>query len=355
MAGQSTTRAGDRIARLVQQRFLWLLLACYLLATFWPSPGTALREWRGAPAISGEAPLVPLLLLALMLFCAALLTDVSQIRIVLRRPVVLGVALVAVWLGPAALVAAAGWIVPWAVNGQATAGLLVGLALVAAMPVANSSVGWIQNSDGNLALGLALVVSSILLSPLVTPHLLGLLGTSLSPGEQDLCRRLVDTFSGWFFIVWVILPTAAGMVCRNLAKPDRIAPIGSWVALASGAALLLLNYMNSAQALPKVRESPMALLVAAATLAVALSLVGLALGWGVARLLGLSRDTQFALLFGLSMKHTGLALILAGAVLVDQPLAILIIVLATLLQHLVAGIVQWRMQRFETSPQVTSP
>ena len=45
---------------------------------------------------------------------------------------------------------AAGWVVPWAIDGQATAGLLVGLALVATMPVANSSVGWTQNADGNL-------------------------------------------------------------------------------------------------------------------------------------------------------------------------------------------------------------
>jgi predicted Na+-dependent transporter len=51
--------------------------------------------------------------------------------------------------------------------------------------------------------------------------------------------------------------------------------------------------------------------------------------------------TRTALMFGLSMKHTGLALILAGAVLANQPLAIFVIVLATLTQHLLAGIVQW--------------
>jgi hypothetical protein len=45
------------------------------------------------------------------------------------------------------------------------------------------------------------------------------------------------------------------------------------------------------------------------------------------------------------MKHTGLALVLAGAVLENQPLAIFIIVLATLVQHLLAGVVQWRSSR----------
>jgi hypothetical protein len=50
-------------------------------------------------------------------------------------------------------------------------------------------------------------------------------------------------------------------------------------------------------------------------------------------------------MFGLSMKHTGLALILAGAVLADQPVAIFIIVLATIVQHLMAGLVQWWIGR----------
>ncbi len=52
-------------------------------------------------------------------------------------------------------------------------------------------------------------------------------------------------------------------------------------------------------------------------------------------------------MFGLGMKHTGLALLLAGAVLAEQRLAILMIVLATLAQHLLAGVVQWRFRLAE--------
>jgi hypothetical protein len=46
-------------------------------------------------------------------------------------------------------------------------------------------------------------------------------------------------------------------------------------------------------------------------------------------------------MFGLGMKHTGLALLLASEVLVKDQLAILMIVLATLAQHLLAGMVEW--------------
>jgi len=337
---------GDRLARFLRRYFLWWLLACYGLAAVWPKPGLVMRRWEWSPTGFDQVPFsLPLLLLAVMLFSAAILTDVSQVRIISRHPLVLAAALAAVWLGPALVVLVAGAIVPLAVDGAATAGLLVGLALVAAMPVANSSVAWTQSANGNLGLGIALVVLSILLSPWITPSLLTLLGMSLSEGERAYCEALVNQFSGVFFIIWVILPTAAGFFCRYLLTPGRVAAAGCWFTLASTAALLLLNYINSALAFPEIRQSTTVLLLATAILAILLSVVGLCFGWLIAWLVRLKPETRTALVFGLSMKHTGLALILAGAVLSREPLAILMIVLATLVQHLMAALVHWFMQR----------
>jgi predicted Na+-dependent transporter len=86
-------------------------------------------------------------------------------------------------------------------------------------------------------------------------------------------------------------------------------------------------------------------------LALALSAVGLGLGWLMAHWLRTGADSRSAIMFGLSMKHTGLALLLAGSVLVDQPLAILVIVLATLSQHLLAGVVQWAGSRIRKNSE----
>jgi bile acid:Na+ symporter, BASS family len=346
VTGDQTTRVSDRLAQFVRRHFFWLLLGSYALAAIWTTPGVAMRRWEWSSADLTNVPLsLPLLLLAVMLFSAAILTDLLQIRLVSRHPLVLCAALLAVWIGPGLLVIVAGWLVPPTIEHQSTAGLLIGLALVATMPVANSSVGWTQNAGGNLGLGLSLVVLSILLCPWVTPNLLRLWGMSLSPSEQAFCAALVNKFSGLFFIIWVILPTAAGIACRYLIGPARVASMASTFVVASAAALLLLNYINSALALPQIRESSTALLLATAALAAALSIVGLALGWTLAWVSRVKPATRSALMFGLSMKHTGLALILAGAVLADQPLAILIIVLATLMQHLLAGVVQWWLER----------
>jgi BASS family bile acid:Na+ symporter len=305
-----------------------------------------LRQWTWSPSRLPDLRLnIPLLLLALMLFSAALLADLSQIRSVLQAPLLLCLATLAVWLGPALLVLIASHAVPLLVADQAATGVLVGLALVATMPVANSSTGWTQHAAGNLALSLALVVLSIALCPFVTPQLLGALGMSLSASERAYCEALVNRFSGELFIIWVIVPTLAGFACRRLLSPRRVAHVAPWFILSSAGALLLLNYINAAIALPQVRDSSVAVLFVAAAFATALSAVGLLAGWLIARLLRLSPEVRTALLFSLSMKHTGLALVLAASVLANQPVAILMIVLAALAQHLCAAIVQWFQQR----------
>jgi bile acid:Na+ symporter, BASS family len=308
-----------------------------------------MRQWRWLPAALPAAEFtLPLVLLALLLFCAAVQTDVAKIRAIGARPWALVWGALAVWVAPVLLVLVAAVCLPLTVDRAATAGLLVGLALVASMPVANSSVGWTQLVGGNLALSLALVLFTIFLCPWVTPWLLGWLRLTLSSTDQVYFQTLIDSFSGAFFIIWVVLPTAAGLACRHAMGSERVAAIGGWISLTSVLALLLLNYLNAALALQQaLRESPPAVLVTTAVLAVALSAVGLAAGWLIARLMREDAETRLALMFGLSMKHTGLALLLAGVVLVHERLAVLMIVLATLAQHLVAGVVQWRVARRE--------
>jgi BASS family bile acid:Na+ symporter len=343
---ENITNIGGRFAYFVQRHFLWLLLGCYALAAIWPAPGIPLRQWAWSPGGLPNVRLtVPLLLLAMMLFSAALLAEVAQIRAVLQQPLLLCVATLAVWLGPALLVILASYLVPLLISEQPSSGVLVGLTLAATMPVANSSTGWTQNAHGNLALSLALVVLSIALSPFATPQLLSTLGMSLSASERAYCEALVNRFSGEFFIVWVIVPTFAGFACRWLLGPRRLTLVAHWFILASAGALLLLNYINAAIALPPLKDSPAAVILVTAAFAMALSAVGLLSGWLIARLLRLPAEMRTALLFSLAMKHTGLALVLAASVLANQPFAILMIVLAALTQHLCAALVQWFLHR----------
>jgi BASS family bile acid:Na+ symporter len=56
----------------------------------------------------------------------------------------------------------------WHSNGEVQ-NILVGLALVASMPIAGSSTAWSQNASGDVTLSFGLVLGSTLLSPLTTP------------------------------------------------------------------------------------------------------------------------------------------------------------------------------------------
>ena len=84
-------------------------------------------------------------------------------------------------------------------------------------------------------------------------------------------------------------------------------------------------------------------------LAASVCVLGALLAVAQARLGRLSRSTQIALVFGLSMKHTGLALVLAGSFLADQPRVILVVLLTTLAQHIAAGAIDLYIQRARRS------
>lgn len=348
MASPPSSNGATHLAALaswIHKNFLWLLVASYLLAAILPGPGLAIRNLSLTPP-AGDKVTAPLLLLALLLFCAAAVVRWSQVRSLIHHPGILLVGLIAIWIVPGIVVSLLGWFLPSMLGEYVTTGMLVGLALVAAMPVANSSVAWSQNGQGNIALSLGLVVLTIVLSPLATPQLLNWMGFVLSEQETAQCEALVTKFSGAFFIIWVILPSLAGGVVNRLAGPQRIENARGTLRLISSITLLTLNYANASLAMPKVLSNEgVKAVVVSAVLAILLSITGMLSAWLLSRWLKLGDESRVSLVFGFSMKHTGLALVLAGEVLETEPRVILMIVIATLLQHIIAGVADWFLAR----------
>jgi BASS family bile acid:Na+ symporter len=291
-----------------------------------------------------------MLLVAVLLLNAALGVDLAELGGVVRQTGALVVSLLAVWIGPAVVVVLASLMFAMR-GGPEGNGLLLGMILVAAMPVANSSAGWTQQSGGSLGWALSLVVFSIVLSPIVTPGVVRLLGLSLSTAQSASVEEIVTKFSGVTFILWVLVPTIVGLLVRYQAGGPRIDRLKSGLHLSTAAAILGLNYLNGARVLPELFPRPedslfpqpnAALLISAVAGALALCLSGLLVARLLERAFGWDRQKRLALDFALSMKHTGLALGLATTVLADQPEAILLIIIATPTQHLLAGIVSRR-------------
>ena len=342
--GQGDTSPLARLAELVHRRFLALLIAAYLAAMFWPGAGLAMRKLPLGDVPWLDATItMPALLLAVLLFNAGLEIDSVQLRGLLKRPRWLLSGLAASWLLPPLLV----WLLAllWPLGPPRDA-CLVGLALVAVMPVANSSCAWTQNAGGLISLSLALVLLSTLLTPLATPLSMALLEQGVFAGlPRSLFEQVGQSTAAAFLIVWVTAPVVLGLAVRRLIGPRRSGEALPILKLLNALVLLLLNYSNAALALPALLSGgePELASVVAMTLLFSVGLfVGAALlGW----LLGGNRGQRLALLFGLGMKNSGAALVLAGLTLEALPAAILPIVCCTLWQHLLAGLVDLRFLR----------
>src|SRR5262249_8179969 len=152
-----------------------LLVAAYAAAALAPGPGLWVRNVGfGAVGALGETAAVslPSVMLALLLFNAGLGVRPDHLRRLARNPLILAAGLLANLSVPLLFPLGASQTLRVWHNPDEVQCILVGLALIASMPVAGSSTAWSQNADGDLVLSLGLVLLSTCLSPLTTPAVL---------------------------------------------------------------------------------------------------------------------------------------------------------------------------------------
>lgn len=343
----------NRVSEALHRYFLWLLVGAYALAALFPGGGLWFRRATlGQAVLLGQSLELDLsrLLLATLLFTAGLGLQAERLRGLLRNPSLLGLGLLGNLTAPLLFVlVVAGGARCCGLAGEAQA-LVAGLALIASVPVAASSATWSQKAGGDLALSLGLVSFSTCLSPLVTPAVLALLGL-VAPGEAvEGVRALAGWRTGLFLAVFVMLPTLAGAGTRLLGA-ERVRRVRRVTGLLSLGSLLLLNYGNTAAALPRVwGQTGWAFPAVTLAAVLALCTFSFTAGWAIARLGGADRAAERALMFGLGMNAGGPGLVLASTALGGLPGAVLPVILYTLTQHLAAGVVdRWLLGR-QASP-----
>src|SRR5262249_41688954 len=117
--------------------------------------------------------------------------------------------------------------------------ILVGLALVASMPIAGASAAWSQNANGNLALSLGLVLFSTFLSPLTTPLALHSVGFMATGDYAEDLHELAAGGTGGFLVIAVVLPSVLGILLHAAIGEARIRAARPLLKLANSANLLL--------------------------------------------------------------------------------------------------------------------
>lgn len=339
----------NAIFHFLHRHFFKLVLASYLLAALLPGAGIWLRNVRlGAVTTFGETTQLSLslLLLSLLLLNAGLSIAANDLLQLVRRPLVLLAGLAANLLIPLAFTFVVSktlgqlWHSPDEVQN-----VLVGLAIIASMPIAASSTAWTQKNNGNLVLSLGLILLSTMLSPLLTPlgmHAIGFITTG--DYSEDL-HLLATSGSGGFLLISVLIPTLLGVLLHGLLGPNRVRQVRPVLKDVNLLVLLVLNYSNAASVLPAVFKAPdWDFLLLVGIIAILLCLTAFGTGWWLARRLKTTSHDRSALMFGLGMNNNGTGLVLANLALGDHPLVLLPIIAYNLVQHLIAGWVDSRLQ-----------
>jgi BASS family bile acid:Na+ symporter len=332
------------LAHQVHEHFIWLLIGSYALAALCPTVGLWLRGLSlGEVTLAGEKtrPSLPMLMLAFLLFNAGLGVCTAELRNLRRGLAALSAGLAANLAVPVAFIVAVALVLRGWPGPEQVQHLVVGLALIAAMPIAGSSAAWSQNASGNLPLSLGLVLASTFLSPMTTPVVLHSTSLLTSGRYAGMLGALASSNTGAFLSACVLLPSLLGTVSRAVVGGGRITKAKPALKLVNSINLLLLNYSNASLSLPQVVAEPdpafLGLMLGVVT---GLCAVNFLAGWAVARLVKADRAQQASLLFGLGMNNNGTGLVLASLALADHPHVLLPILCYNLLQHLAAGLVE---------------
>ncbi len=238
------------VTHFIHRFFLFLLLLSYVFAYFFPWLGeqirtTALGTFRGPEGAKFEVT-VSVLLLALLLFNAGLGLRMSEFKNVKHNLRMMATGYLTNLIIPFCLVLVMGSLtLLWGDTAQRS-GLIFGLALVSALPIAGASVAWSEDAEGNMALSLGLVLLSTLLSPITTPLLLSGVSRIIFSGTGEHFFEIALRGIGLFLILGVVIPSFAGIAVNWAGRWRLYDSIKPYLKLTNFINLLLLNYSNDA-------------------------------------------------------------------------------------------------------------
>ena len=328
-------------SQFLHQHLLWFLISAYTIAAVFPTAGLWIRNVSLGDFSIFQTKFhgsLLLLLLATLMFNAGLGVKTAHLQSLLQQTRVLVAGLTANWIVPVAYIFVVTLVMRLWYEPEEAQQILVGLALVAAMPIAGASTAWAQNSNGNLALSLGLVLGSTVLSPVVTPVALYGFGEMASEKYEAVLHDLATYGSGAFLSFWIVLPAALGLCVRFLAPDAQLTTAIPFIKLINSVVLLLLNYSNASVSLPQaVSERDFDFLAVTLGITTGLCTVAFAVGYGLSRVFQVNEADRVSLMYGLGMNNNGTGLVLASLVLAAYPQVMVPIIVYNLVQHLVAG------------------
>ena len=329
------------LSQFIHHHLLWFLISAYATAAVFPAVGLWIRNVSFGDVQLFQTKIhvsLLLLLLATLMFNAGLGVKISQLKSLIQKGKVILAGLAANLIIPMLYIFGITLVMRLWYEPDEAQHILVGLALVAAMPIAGASTAWAQNSNGNLALSLGLVLSSTVLSPIITPVALQVFGEMASDEYETVLQDLAAYGSGAFLGLWIVLPSMLGLGLRFVVPEAQLTSVMPFIKLINSIVLLLLNYSNGAVSLPQaVADRDFDFLAVTLGITTGLCVTAFASGYGLSRLFKVDQADRVSLMYGLGMNNNGTGLVLASLVLASYPRVMVPIIFYNLVQHLVAG------------------
>ena len=329
----------ERSAHFVHRHFILLLLGCYACAGLLPGPGLMIREISfGQVSLFGGSTLISssMVMLAILMMNATM--SVERIGGLVSSPRLLVAGLASNMFLPVIVL----YFISVALSYHGTSvnlePIIVALALLSTVPVAGASTAYTQNTDGDLALAVGLVLASTFLCPVLMNVPLNLIN-QLSVGDYTHAFSKVEGGGTILVLILaVIVPSTIGLCLRPLIGTARIKSAKPGLKLVNSVNLLLLNYTNAAIALPKLFSNPdWKFLGTTFFFSTVLCVVDFISGWWIAGLLRATPGQRLAVMFGVGLNNNSTALVLGSLIFFNQPKILVPLIFYGLIQHLVAG------------------
>ncbi len=261
-------------------------------------------------------------LFAVMTFCGSISSGFGHLARAIMHPLPIVVALTILHL----IMPAAAWSVGHLIypnDPHTITGLILGMCI----PVAITSLIWVNIHRGNAPVTLALVIANTLLSPIIVPACLALFaGNVVQTDTTALMKGL---------LLMVVLPSAVGMTLYHLSKGRTATKLAPLLAPVPKLLLGFVVALNGSIVAPYLaRIDGKLLLLTAVVFALAAS--GYAVGMLIARLLRWPQPEVVSLTYNSGMRN-----ISAGAVIATTyfPAAVAVpVIIGMLFQQLLASV-----------------
>ncbi|MET8857328.1 sodium-dependent transporter [Streptomyces sp. NPDC004579] len=312
----------------------------YAAAALLPGPGLWLRHPHNLPfGPMAQVPLRPAsILLALVLFSAGLQVPVRTLGSLLRSPGAILAGLVLHLAIPLLVIPVVAFLLHQTPDSDGGSGLITALIFIVAMPVAAGATVWTRVGGGDQPTMVGLVLISTLFSPITIPLVVSALLPLVHDGNAAALALSGHSTDGGFALVGVVLPCAAGLVCRFALPASWSNQVLGLVLPAALTGSLVLTYGNASGALGSFLTRPRPLLLAAAlAAATAVCLLSFALGHLAGRLLRLETPAASSLTLACGMNNSSAGAVLITTALPDKPHLLLPVLAYGLLQKTAAN------------------